>query len=351
MNRTLNRLLTLLEYFIKAIFSTKKKALLFSAPSHPNLGDQAQLMCTEKWIKENFPGYKLFVFDHLLEVFNSTNPLAWVFDIRLFQHIVLKLTIRKRDILVGHSGYFFVDHHGGWYSYAYLLRHWGNRFIILPQTVNFYAPVVKARASHAFGDKSNLTILCRDKVSFANASKSFGSTKLLLYPDIVTSLVGTRKYAHVRDGVLFCMRNDIEAFYSSEEIDALMSRFGDIHKEKADTTIKVSENEMKRNRDKLINDTIEKFSKFKVVVTDRYHGTIFAAIANTPVIVINSADHKLSSGVTWFPKEQFKDNVRFANNLEEAYEMTSQVLRGETPSHTNPPYFKENYWDKLASSL
>lgn len=242
-----------------------------------------------------------------------------------------------------------MDHHGGWYSYDYLLRYWTNKFIILPQTVNFYAPVVKQRFSEDFGNKSNLTLLCRDEVSYNYAKEVLGTTRLLLYPDIVTSLIGTREYKNPRDGVLFCMRNDIEAFYSPADIDSLMQRFGNIRKEKVDTTLQIPEKEMRSYRDQLIDTMIEKFSTFEVVVTDRYHGTIFSAIASTPVVVINSADHKLSSGVKWFPKE-FGLNVQFANSLEEAYQKTSLILEGKEHMG-NPPYFKENYWDKLFERL
>lgn len=98
--------------------------------------------------------------------------------------------------------------------------------------MNFYAPVVKRRFSDDFGNKSNLTLLCRDEVSYNYAKEMLGTTRLLLYPDIVTSLIGTREYKNPRDGVLFCMRDDIEAFYSPADIDSLMQRFGNIRKEK-----------------------------------------------------------------------------------------------------------------------
>ncbi|WP_082026255.1 polysaccharide pyruvyl transferase family protein [Prevotella pectinovora] len=42
---------------------------------------------------------------------------------------------------------------------------------------------------------------------------------------------------------------------------------------------------------------LQQFAKYQVVITDRYHGTIFSQIVNTPVIVISSTDHKLRSGV------------------------------------------------------
>lgn len=350
MKQELFKLLNLFLILFRGTFTFKKKVFLFSIPTHPNLGDQAQLMCTEKWIHDNFREYKLIEMTHLCVPLSNSNPKTLLLNVQFFQYVILKMIIRKDDIFIGHSGYFFVDHHGGWFSYDFLLQHWNNKFVILPQTVNFYTPLVIQRVSERFGNRKNLTLLCRDEVSFEKAKEMFGNTKLLLYPDIVTSLIGTRKYDNPRDGILFCMRDDIEAFYSPQDIDKLMKRFGCIRIEKVDTTLKISNEEMKRNRDKLINQMIEKISTFKVVITDRYHGTIFSAIANTPVVVINSADHKLSSGVNWFPKDEFGDNVQFANNLDDAYAKAKAILV-RTDIKKNPPYFKVNYWDKLVDRI
>ena len=350
MKRILFDILNLIAYFLGAFFTFKKKVLLFSIPSHPNLGDQAQLMCTEKWIKENFSNCKLFKFPHLCYPF-SNGCKSFLFNYTFWAFLALKLTIRKKDVFIGHSGYFFVDHHGGWLSFDFLLQHWNNRFIILPQIINFYAPVVKQRASRIFGNKANLTILCRDEVSYENAKQLFGTTKILLFPDIVTSLIGTRTYTTERNGVLFCIRDDIEAFYSQDDIDNLMNRFGNARKEKIDTTLRISKTEMRKHRDELINKTIEKIATYKVVITDRYHGTIFSAIANTPVVVINSADHKLSSGVKWFPKEVFASNVQFAINLEDAYEKANAILNSNEKLLKNSPYFKEKYWSKMIEMI
>ena len=54
MKSELKRFLQLIAIFFKAFFTFKKKVWIFSIPSHPNLGDQAQLMCTEKWVRENY---------------------------------------------------------------------------------------------------------------------------------------------------------------------------------------------------------------------------------------------------------------------------------------------------------
>ena len=220
--------------------------------------------------------------------------------------------------------------------------------VILPQTVNFYTPCIQEHVAECFSKDKNVLLLCRDEVSYNISKKLFPTTDLLLFPDIVTSLIGTKKYECKREGVLFCIRDDVEAFYKPEQIDDLISRFGEIRKEKIDTTLHgVSLKYVNENRNKLIWDAIDKFATYKVVITDRYHGTIFSAIASTPVIVINSADHKLSSGVNWFPKEIFGDKIQFAKDLNDAYAKANQILTKPYADCNNSSYFKDNFWDKL----
>lgn len=330
----------------------KKRIYLLCEPKHANLGDQAQFICIIRWLAANYPEYKVISVGNMFKAFDYDIKSRIKSFFLILKFFWLKLTVRPSDIFVGHSGYFFVDHHTGWMTFAFFLRYFpNNKMLILPQTVNFYAPVVKQMASRVFGSKKNLMLLCRDEVSYNNAKMLFGSTKLLLYPDIVTSLIGTMKFDGQREGVLLCVRNDVEAFYSKQELSQFLARFDCARKEVTDTTIGVPREEMLKNREKLILDAIKYFASFKVVVTDRYHGTIFSAIASTPVVVINSADHKLSSGVKWFPKEVFGDYVQFAKDLDEAYLLSSRMLNRSDFKYDTSLYFKVKYWDKLKAFI
>lgn len=102
---------------------------------------------------------------------------------------------------------------------------------------------------------------------------------------------------------------------------------------------------MGKNRGALIRNILELFSKYQVIITDRYHGTIFSQIVNVPVVVINSADHKLSSGVKWFPKDKFSQNVYYAHNLDEAYQLANKILERNGKVIMNHSYFKDNYYN------
>ena len=344
------RFLVYWRMIFRILFSHGHKVFLMHEAKNPNLGDQAQRMCTLELIKKNFPQSTLIEIGDFGFTLYFTYSKATLFEIIAcyIKLACLKLKVKDTDLFLGHSGYFMVDHHSGWKMFTNMMKYFPkNKMIILPQTVNFYTPVIKEYIASCFAKDRNVTLMCRDKISYEISQKLFPTTKLLLFPDIVTSLIGTKKYDGIREGVLFCMRDDVEALYKPEQIDALMKRFGKLRMEKVDTTLHgISAKYVNENRDELIWKAIDKFATYKVVITDRYHGTIFSAIASTPVIVINSADHKLSSGVNWFPKEQYGDYVQFANNLDEAYSKATVMLQRTDLEYNNPPYFKEKYWDK-----
>lgn len=337
------------------LFCFRNKIYIVCHPIHPNLGDQAQLMCTDQWAKENYPNHKIIHLGFFIPTLNfgSISMLLINCFSAIITLCVMKLKSRSNDIFIGHSGYFFVDHHNGYKAFIDIIRYFPkHRIVIFPQTINFYTPYVKQYVSKLFNNSKNVTLLCRDEISYDIAKEMFSKINLLLYPDIVTSLIGTRTYPTQREGILFCMRDDIEAFYKSEDINKLINRFGNIRKEKIDTTLhNIPIYEINKNRVKIINNMIEKIATYKVVITDRYHGTIFSAIASTPVIVISSADHKLSSGVKWFPEDIFNDAIQYAENLDDAYLKASRILNKTNIKYNNPAYFKEEFWNKLSTKL
>lgn len=324
-----------------------KRVIIFVEPHHPNLGDLAQLMCTREWIKKTYPYHKIIEAGQIFIPFDNQLE-SHFFNLQVLKLLLLKLLIHKSDLLIGHSGYFFVDHHSGWFAYELIVKKFpNNRFVILPQTINFFDPFVINRVKKSFSNNPNLTLICRDEVSYRKAQTLFEGIRLLLFPDIVTSLIGTKSFNNRRDGILFCLRDDVESFYSEKEINTLTNRFANIRIEKVDTTLRIPPKEVLKRTNFYIENMIEKMSTFQVVVTDRYHGTIFSAIASTPVVVINSSDHKLSSGVNWFPQDIFGNMVQYAKDLDDAYLKINNVLSQVKNRKDNPPYFKEKYWDRL----
>lgn len=335
---------------IKALLTSKRKFFVIGYPSHPNLGDQAQLYCINKLINEHQKNAFIL---HLSCTMQPQNLLPLKkqlisFFSFLFVLFELKAIVRKKDVFVGHSGYLMTDHHPGWINMLFLHQYFPhNKMIILPQTINFYSPILREKIQKWPLNHETLTILCRDEQSYENAQTIFEPYEKHLYPDVVTSLIGSRSYSNNREKVLFCIRNDQESFYSKEVISELSKRIG-IEVDFVDTTIDVEINNS--NREKEIFKMIEKFSTYKVVVTDRYHGTIFSVISGTPVVVLASTDHKLESGVKWFPQDVFGQNIAYAKSIEEANEMIINLVQ-EDNSYTPIPYFKENYYNNFFTKM
>ena len=320
------------------IIRPRRMVFLFGVPGHRNMGDQAQTYCIQKWLKLNYPKYGLMSFT----LGKSTEKV----------YALLRKFIRKKDLLICHSGYHITDLYYERLPYMELAKRFkDHKIIIFPQTVFFIDRTKLEENAKIFNDHGKLLLMCRDQVSFEEAKTYFSSCKLLLMPDIVTSLIGLHKFDNHRDGVLFCMRNDKEAFYSKEMIDGLRARFSGVHTEMTDTTLAdLSADYIMQNRESILMKLFNDYSHYKVVITDRYHGTIFSLIAGTPVVVIGSTDHKLSSGVQWFPKD-FSDYVSFANSLDDAYLKATALLKRNDLNYTLPSYFKEKYYDNLKSEI
>lgn len=94
-----------------------------------------------------------------------------------------------------------------------------------------------------------------------------------------------------------------------------------------------------------IEQEIESYSHFQVTITDRYHGTIFSLCAGTPVIIIKTTDHKVTTGADWF-KGIYDDYVYVAEDLDDACRLFYIVINKKMTNRLSP-YFKVNYYDKL----
>jgi len=150
-----------------------------------------------------------------------------------------------------------------------------------------------------------------------------------------------------RSGIFFCIRHDGEKYYEEEAVENLKCRFSGIRVDEGDTSIMMPIRCWSKRREEIIRNIVRKMATYQLIITDRYHGTIFSQVANTPVIVLSSTDHKLSSGVKWFPKDVFGENVFYANSLEECHTMSVEILKRNGRVVKNPAYFKEKYYSTL----
>ncbi|MBM6840755.1 polysaccharide pyruvyl transferase family protein [[Clostridium] spiroforme] len=315
----------------------KKRIFYLGIPAHTNLGDLAQGVCIRRWINKNYNDYKL------VEI--ETNALV---NTKKSVMKILKENYKDTDFIVFQSGYTTTDL-GGFADEMHraVMKAIPNaRMLMLPQTIFFNKEENRIRTSRCYNEMRHMLFLARDRISYGMAKEMFPDITVLQYPDIVTTLIGSCKFNYVREGIMFCCRDDGEKYYSDQQIENLMIRCSKFTKVvKTDTTKSGKTKDVVRNAEKLIYKEIDEYAHYKVLITDRYHGTILSLVAGTPVIIIKTTDHKVITGAEWF-KGIYDDYVYLAANLDEAFNLAKDIYQKNMPGNLEP-YFEEKYYDKL----
>lgn len=320
----------------------RKTILYLDIPIHPNMGDLAQYCCIKNWLKDNYSEY------HVLEI--DANSIMYARQ--EFISLLNKLT--KEDLIFFQSGYCTQDL-GGFHDEVHRITVENALkvpIIMLPQTVFFKSKENAARTAEVYSKYSNLTILLRDAKSFEYAKELFKMNRLMLCPDIVTSLIGTRNVPgkEERKGILLCCRNDSEKFYSDADISGLKEQLSYIDEVIiSDTTVACDFQDLKKNISQHVSNMIDEFSHYRAIVTDRYHGTIFSLVAGTPLVVIKTNDHKVITGVDWF-KDIYDETVCYEDDIQKVPQIVEQKYKSYQYEKLSP-VFKAKYYDCLREKL
>ena len=311
-------------------------------PVHPNLGDNAQYICTVNWIKENYPKHSLVTIDGWL-----------ISDLKSGIIKKLKELISPNDIIYFQSGYCTQDL-GGYHNLVHqvIVSNFPNTpIVMLPQTVYFQNEDNAKKTAEIYSHHKKLFFMARDFTSAEIAKSIFPFLTIHTYPDIVTTMIGVRKTTgRNREGIVLCVRDDCEKFYTDREIRDLATRFRKKYQVTiCDTTVEITGKDFGKEVAERIEQMLCLLQQAKVVVTDRYHGTIFSLVAGTPVVVVKTTDHKVKTGVEWF-NGVYDDYVCYADTLEEAYDK-AEMLISKRFDYNLKPYFKEKYYDILKNEI
>lgn len=316
---------------------TQKRIWYFCVPTHSNLGDQAQACCIEKYFRKFFS-------DHI--VFKLSNNAFDFYEEKIL--MILKEKIKETDLIFFQSGYTFTGIHPYENMHRKIVENFPyNKIVFLPQTVKFKNQKILENVQNFYGKYDNIYFFARDKISYDIYKSIFPEHRNVhCFPDIVTTEIGNYDFNNnERNGILLCVRNDVEKLYSFQEISLFKEKLQKIAKVSlSDTNSETKENSLKEYWKK-IEETIDDYAQYQVIITDRYNGTIFALIANTPVIILKTTDHKVVTGADWF-EGVYEDYVYVVNDLEEASQVAQQIVTG-FEYRKLPSYFKEKYYDRL----
>ena len=316
---------------------TQKRIWYFCVPTHSNLGDQAQACCIEKYFRKFFS-------DHI--VFKLSNNAFDFYEEKIL--MILKEKIKETDLIFFQSGYTFTGIHPYENMHRKIVENFPyNKIVFLPQTVKFKNQKILENVQNFYGKYDNIYFFARDKISYDIYKSIFPEHRNVhCFPDIVTTEIGNYDFNNnERNGILLCVRNDVEKLYSFQEISLFKEKLQKIAKVSlSDTNSETKENSLKEYWKK-IEETIDDYAQYQVIITDRYHGTIFALIANTPVIILKTTDLNVVTGADWFEGDD-EDYVYVVNDLEEASQVAQQIVTG-FEYRKLPSYFKEKYYDRL----
>lgn len=301
-----------LKYKNKCKKNGKKEFIIFNTPLHGNIGDHA-IIAAEQELLDTM-GVEAF------EVSTYGNS-EYIFDF-------LKENISNSAIVSITGGGFIGSQ---WIEEEKLVNKVlenfkNNKIIIFPATFYFKDDEQgreELRISKALiSEVKDITIFAREEKTFEFLNKEYDNAKNILIPDIVLNL--KRQFNAQRDYVLLCLRSDVEGNLKNDDkskIEELIPKEEKVLK--TDTVVNYAISE--KNRKKELNNKILEFAKSKLVITDRLHGMIFAAITNTPCIVLGNYNYKVK-GVY---KNWIKDNVNnivFVENIDDIQENISKLI-------------------------
>lgn len=309
---------------------------MMAGPAHANLGDHAIVYAQKKYVRSVKES-------SIVEIRLVTGGIF------LKQLQLVRKFVRKGDLIMLPGGGNFGDEYPEEEDARRLVIEGfpTNKIIMFPQTM-FFKSTEKAqkmleRTREIYSSHTNLTLIAREKVSFEMMRKTFPRNKVLLTPDIVISLRHI-EFGLDRVGGMTCLRGDVEkgvtAGKDQEIIDTVISRYGrvNITDTISDKTLILTDS----GRRRLLSKKWREFASAEIVVTDRLHGMVFAAITKTPCVVFANYNHKVAGTHEWIKNLEY---IRFCDDTAKlSNEMNRAKGRGDVLSYSDE-------WSQIAEAI
>lgn len=300
--------------------NSKKQYILFGAPEHGNLGDHAILLAEHQFLKDI--------------------GIAHVFDVPIKKQDIIINTIKnniKSDDVVLITGGGFIGNE--WMTEENMVRQVLNTFpnnkvIIFPSTI-YYKDDEQGRkeleiAKPIYRKHQDLIICAREGTTYEWVKKTYQNVKTLLIPDMVLYLKKDRKECQRGNKVLLCLRKDVERKINIQQtsyIEKIVKKYYEISW--TDTVLNEKVNE--KNREQKVEKKLQEYYNASLVITDRLHGMIFAAITGTPCIAIGNYNYKVKGVYEWIKHLQYIEFIDELEHIEEKIIKLQQVQNTQYP--------------------
>lgn len=272
-----------------------------------------------------------------------------------FGEDISQLDIRESDVIVLHGGGNFGDI---WpdeeeYRQHVVARYSQKKIVLMPQTMFFANEESLRKSVDVYSRCTDLTLIARENVSYEMMKRNFTKNSVELLPDIVLSLKPTRPFIRKkRSYALFAIRRDIEKTIP----DSYVHRAEDVLRYEAGiddfiySDMHCDEREAMMNSHKFITEyKINQFKGAKIVVTDRLHGMVFAAITGTPCLVFGSKTQKTKGVYELLKQTKAGRHIHLCENEDDISDIINQLSIDNTYSG-NINELKPK-WARLSSIL
>lgn len=277
---------------------------IVGTPIHGNIGDQAIIYSEVKMFKEKFNLKVIEIESYLMKS---------------------KFKIIKK--IIGNSPIFV---HGGGFlgnlweeeeeMFRTILKEFpNNKIIVLPQTCFFDKTDTKffEESLECYSKHKNLIFFMREKYSLEFMRKNFPTCNVFLVPDIV---LYNREivFKNERENALCCFRNDKEKAFNDK--DEIIEKLNECGLKVSFTDTVIPQKVFAINRKNVLLKKLKEFSKYKIVITDRLHGMVFAYLTKTPCLVIENKSYKVKGLFEWIKKSKFikmYDSKKLKDDIDE----------------------------------
>ena len=318
--------------FVQQFRKNPKTVFLVFTPEHGNLGDHGIAWAENEFLKDNRIQYIELTGRKLYEMRNNG-------ELGLLNGF---------PIIVNGGGYLGTL----WIQSEFLLRdiikaNPKSLILCLPNTIYYedsdWGRDEFEKSKAIYNKHKKLYLYAREKTSFSIMYNAYKNVKLI--PDMVFSLNQCKESVN-RHGCLLCLRSDCERTRTKKQDEIIQKQVTDLFNEAVNITDMVVPYSISINQRKTeLERKFEQFRGEELVVTDRLHGMIFAAITGTPCIVIDSKSPKVRGCYEWIKN---LDYIRFADDISKIADEYKKIPQGE--HHYNNESFK-HFYNELANDI
>ena len=210
-----------------------------------------------------------------------------------------------------------------------------NRIVLFPQTMSYGDTEEDLRflrhTQRVYGSHPDLHLFAREQVTYERMKAAYPNNDVQLVPDIVLSIDGEDNADFAtRQGILLCMRNDVEKSIGNDSHQLLEKLAQDLNMNwrYTDTTVQVHGVISQDEGERLVHQKWNEFRSARLVITDRLHGMIFAAVTGTPCVALNNSNGKGGFEYEWLKNVPY---ITFASTANEVPELVQRVLKVKNP--------------------